>query len=411
MLFGVFVFGILFLFLGSVLLISIFSIFKKDNYEEYEPEVSVVIPCYNEEENIKETLDAVFESGYPLEKLEVIVVDDGSTDNTLDVLAGYNRTCKNRIKIIKGKHSGKSEALNLGSKEASNEIILTIDADTLIAKGSIIKLVLPFQNQKVAATNGSCLVRNKNTLLGLFQNVEYNYNNLIKRSFSSLFNNGIWFFGAFACYRKSILVDLGYFKKDTVTEDADISLEIYKNGYKTINVHDSYGYVLVPESIKDFVKQRTRWWIGVLQALKKNDLFSIKSSPSIQFLYYNQYWWSVYAIISLPLIAYQYSYWFPQESLYEIFMYTFRWFTLTGPFYVIYKIPEWGVSVYNIFGVTAGLISIVLIFASVFMFKDRKNIRNIVGIFFYFPYTIALNIIILISLVKMRFMKRQYFID
>src|SRR3989344_3560781 len=405
MIFGVFIFGILFLFLASVLLISIFSIFKKDNYKKYEPNVSVVIPCYNEEKNIEETLNAVFESEYPLKKLEVIVVDDGSTDGTLNVLQSYGRN----IIIIQGKHGGKSDALNLGCKTAKNEIILSVDADTLIGKGSISKLVLPFQIDKVAATKGSCLVKNKNSFLGLFQNVEYNYNNLIKRSFSSVFNNGIWFFGAFACYRKSVLAKLGYFKKDTVTEDADISLEIYKNGYKTINVHDAYGYVLVPSNIKDFVKQRTRWWMGVLQALKKNKLFSFKSSPSIQFLYYNQYWWSFYAIVSIPLIIYQYSYWFPYGSLYDIFMYIFRWFTLTGPFYVIYKIPEWGVSLYNIFGVVAGLISILLIFVSIFMFNDRKNMRNLIGVFFYFPYTIGLNIIILISLIKIRFLKRQYF--
>ena len=407
MIFGVFIFGILFLFLASVLLISIFSIFKKDNYKKFEPDVSVVIPCYNEEENIKETLDAVFESKYPLKKLEVIVVDDGSTDGTLKILQSYERN----IKIIQGKHGGKSDALNLGCKAAKNEIILSIDADTLIGKGSISKLVLPFQIEKVAATNGSCLVQNKNSILGLFQNVEYNYNNLIKRSFSSVFNNGIWFFGAFACYRKSVLHKLNYFKKDTVTEDADISLEIYKYGYKTMNVYDAYGYVLVPTNFKDLFKQRTRWWMGVLQALKKNKLFSFKSSPSIQFLYYNQYWWSFYAIVSIPLIIYQYSYWFPKGSFYEIFMYTFRWFTVTGPFYVIYKISEWGISLYNIFGVTAGLISVLLILVSIFMFNDRKNPLNLIGVFFYFPYTIVLNIIILISLIKMKFLKRQYFMD
>ena len=254
-------------------------------------------------------------------------------------------------------------------------------------------------------------MQNKNSILGLFQNVEYNYNNLIKRSFSSVFNNGIWFFGAFACYRKSVLHKLNYFKKDTVTEDADISLEIYKYGYKTMNVYDAYGYVLVPTNFKDLFKQRTRWWMGVLQALKKNKLFSFKSSPSIQFLYYNQYWWSFYAIVSIPLIIYQYSYWFPKGSFYEIFMYTFRWFTVTGPFYVIYKISEWGISLYNIFGVTAGLISVLLILVSIFMFNDRKNPLNLIGVFFYFPYTIVLNIIILVSLIKIRFLKRQYFMD
>ncbi len=245
----------------------------------------------------------------------------------------------------------------------------------------------------------------------MFQNIEYHYNNLIRKSFSVLFNNGIWFYGAFACYRKDILKKIGYFKKDSMTEDADIALEIYSAGYKTINVHDAFGYVLVPSTFRAFIKQRTRWWAGVLQALKKNkNLFSRKSSPSILFLFINQYWWSFYAIVSFPIILYQFSYWLPNISFFPIFGYTFRWFSLLGPFYVLYNIPEGWLSIYNIFGVFSGIISALLITKSLYIFKERLHLKNLIGIFFYFPYTIILNTIIVISLLSMVLFRKKYFI-
>jgi len=413
MIIGSFIFGLLFLFLLSVFVTSFFSLFKKQQTTNYKPEVSIIIPCYNEENNIEKCLKSIYESDYPLEKTEVIVVDDGSTDKTIEVLNNYKQKHLD-LKIIKGKHKGKSEALNLGIKNAKYNIICTIDADTNIDKITLKKLVQPFTDKKVGATNGSCIARNNNSLLSMFQNIEYHYNNLIRKSFSVLFNNGIWFYGAFACYRKDILEKVGYFKKDSMTEDADIALEIYAAGYKTINVHDAFGYVLVPSTFKTFIKQRTRWWMGVLQALKKNKhLFSRKSSPSILFLFINQYWWSFYSIISLPLIAYQFYYWLPPNltSLYAVGSYSFRWFSLLGPLYVLYKISDGWLSIYNAFGIFSGIISSLLIIKSLFIFKEKLHLKNIIAIFFYFPYTIILNTIIIISLLSIIFYRKKYFIN
>jgi cellulose synthase/poly-beta-1,6-N-acetylglucosamine synthase-like glycosyltransferase len=403
------IFALLFFFLLSVFITSFASLFRKKEETDYKPNISIIIPCYNEEKNIEKCLNAVYNSNYPLEKIEVIIVDDGSTDKTAEIVKNYPKN----IKLVKGKHAGKSEALNLGIKNTQYNIICTIDADTEIENTTLKKLVQPFLNQNVGATNGSCIAKNKNSLLGLFQNIEYHYNNLIRKSFSMLFNNGIWFYGAFACYRKDLLEKIGYFKKDSMTEDADIALEIYTAGYKTINVHDAFGHVLVPSTFKAFIKQRTRWWMGVLQALKKNKhLFSRKSSPSILFLFINQYWWSFYSIVSLPIIAYQFYYWFPHaSSLYPILTYTFRWFSLLGPFYVLYKIPEGWLSIYNFFGIFSGIISAFLITKALYLFKEGFRIKNLIAIFFYFPYTIILNTIIVISLLSMVFFRKKYFIS
>ncbi len=398
---------ILFSFLLFIFVVYILSRFKKSEYGDYEPKVSVVIPAYNEGKNLRGCIEAIKESEYPKDKMEVIVVDDGSTDDTIDIAKDLG------VKVLEQNHLGKSEALNLGTRNAKNDFILTIDADTIIEKECIKEIVKPLSDKKVGATTGVSTVRNNKGMIAIFQNIEYHYNNLIRNSFSRMFNNGIWFFGALACYRKSTIEEIGFFKTDTMTEDMDTALEIKKAGYTTINVHNAVGKTIAPTTIRELYHQRSRWWIGVLQSLVKNKkLFSYKSSPAILFLFINQFWWTFYSFLSLPAIAFQVNYWLPYNmgSFSSLFGYLFRWFSLLGPIYVIYKIPVWGLSYYSFFGVLSGIISAVLIVAAIRMFKDRLHFKNIFAIFFYFPYTIVLNMIILISLLRFRFWKNKFFI-
>lgn len=401
-------FMILFAFLTFVFVVFLVSRFKKKEYSHFQPKVSIIIPTYNEEKNIKACLDSIQDSNYPKEKIQTIVVDDGSKDNTISIVKQFKQ-----VKLLKQNHQGKSEALNLGTKNAKHGFILTIDADTTIDNNCIKEIVKPLADKKVGATTGVSTVKNNKNIIGLFQNIEYHYNNLIRHSFTKMFNNGIWFFGALACYRKSTLKKISFFKKDTLTEDMDTSLEIKKAGYTTINVHNAIGCTIAPTTLKELYHQRARWWIGVLQSLVKNKkLFSYKSSPAILFLFINQFWWTFYSFLSLPAIAYQVNYWLPYNtgSFLALSGYLFRWFSLLGPIYVIYKIPVWGISYYSFFGVLSGIISAFLIIAAIKIFKDKLHLKNIFAIFFYFPYTIVLNIIILISLLRFRFWKNKFFI-
>ena len=401
-------FGLLFAFLVFIFSVFIVSAFIKRKEHNFEPKVSIVIPAYNEEKNIKDCIKSVLNSNYPKHKLEIILVDDGSTDSTLKILKKYKK-----VKVLAQNHLGKVEALNLGSLNLSNDFILTVDADTILDRECIKELVRPFIDRNVAATTGNNIVKNNSSIIAAFQNVEYHHSNLIRNSFSKVFDNGIWFSGSIACYRKSALREIGYFKKDTMAEDQDIALELKKFNYKTINASKAFGYTIVPHTLKELYHQRKRWWIGTLQAIVKNKkLFSRNSSPSILFLYINQFWWSFYAFLSLPLILYQISYWLPYntQSFFAVFNYIFRWFSLMGPIYVLYKIPDFGVSMYTIFGVLSGLLTTILSISALKMFKDKIAFKNIFAIFFYFPYTIGLNIIILVSLLKHRFWERSYYL-
>jgi hypothetical protein len=152
-----------------------------------------------------------------------------------------------------------------------------------------------------------------------------------------------------------------------------------------------------------------RWWFGVLVSLAKNrQVLRKDASLSIWFLYLNQVWWSFYSIFSLPLFIYQILYWLPKAGG-EIFWYLFRWFSLLGPFYVLYKIPEWGLSLLNIFGVMSGIMSAALIFISFGVFGKRLDVWDILAVFFYFPYTIILNLVILFSLIRYGSAKEKVF--
>ena len=404
---GAVFFGILFAFLAFIFIIIIISFFRKEEAKNtsFEPKVSIIIPAYNEEKNLKACLSSIALLDYPRGKTEVIVVDDGSTDKTSAIARTHG------AKVIKGKHSGKSAALNLGLTKAKYGIIFTIDADTIVEKGCLRALIAPLHEEDVGATTGNSQVNNKKSIIGAFQNIEYHYNNLIRLGFSRVFRNGIWFFGALACYRKAALKKIGGFKKDTLAEDMDVALELRRAGFRTVNAAHAIGHTIAPSSIRELYTQRFRWWIGTLQSLSKNRaLFSIRSPTSINFLFINQFWWSFYAFISLPLIIYQINYWMPQGGFIEVFGYLFRWFTLLGPFYVLYKIPQWGISTLSIFGVLSGVICAVMILIAIRTFKDRLTFRNLAVLFFYFPYTILLNILIALSIIRYQFMPQKFFI-
>jgi hypothetical protein len=153
-----------------------------------------------------------------------------------------------------------------------------------------------------------------------------------------------------------------------------------------------------------------RWYYGALQALAKNRDSLKKKSPAVLFLFFNQYWWTFFAIVFFPMTAYQVHYWLPQTGLVDVFFYILRWFSLWGPAMVIYKIPEWGLNFASIFGVSAGTITFILSLAALKDFKIKLSPWLIPALFFYFPYTIVLNTAVLFGLARHGTSGRKYFI-
>jgi len=384
---GAVVFWVLFTFLLFVFGVFIASLARQERAGgRYRPRVSVLVPAHNEETRIAACLAALRATRY--QRLELIVIDDGSSDATARVAAAMG------AHVLRQRHLGKPAALNRGLAAARGSIILTVDADTTVAPDYLRRIVQPFRDPRVGATSGAVLVANDRGVAGMFQRIEYQYNNLIRRSFSRVFRNGIWFFGCLGAYRASVLRRIGGFPADTMAEDMDVAMAIRAAGYLTLNVPDASGRTIVPTTLRGLFLQRSRWWIGGLQSLiKHRRVYRSDRNPSLVFLAVNHAWWAAYAFLSLPLIMYQVAYWYPDSGA---TLYLVRWFTLWGPLYVLYKIPEWGVSALNIFGVLSGVLSVAMILAAL----RRVTLRDAAAIILYFPYTIILNLIVAGSVVR-----------
>ncbi len=397
MAFATVLFGILFLFLLFLFTVFVIGVLRPTPRinKSYRPKVSVLIPTYNEHRTLTQCLDALTAAKYP--GLEILVIDDGSTDETVRLARSYGKS----VRVLTQKHGGKVAALNRGLKSAKGSIIVTIDADTIIEKEFLVRIVQPFADPNVGATSGAVLVANDRSLSGMFQRIEYQYNNLIRRSFSKVFHNGIWFFGCLGAYRSDLLRRLGGFSTDTMAEDMDIAMTVRAAGYKTLNVPDARGSTVVPTGLRALFLQRSRWWVGGLQSLNKHrTMYKKDHNPSLIFLAANQYWWAFYAFLSLPLIIYQVMYWYPPTGGSEAALYLIRWFSLWGPIYVLYKIPEWGINILNIFGVLSGIFSVAMIVFSLKSYHGRITVRDLFAIIFYFPYTIIMNLIVAGSVIR-----------
>jgi cellulose synthase/poly-beta-1,6-N-acetylglucosamine synthase-like glycosyltransferase len=392
---------ILFIFLAFTGTIIVISLFKKPLRHSYRPKFSIVVPAYNESKNIASCLKSIMRSRYPKDLFEVIVVDDGSTDDTVKIARSFRG-----VKVLKINHKGKSAALNHGIKNAMNELVMTVDSDTMLHPDALAKMVAPFKDERIGATSGTYKVDNHKNMLTSFQSIEYAYNSLIRMAFSRVYADSVWFYGAMSCYRVRALKSVGNMHSDVLAEDMDIAIRLQNKGYNVVHVHDAFSYTVVPETFASFFRQRIRWWTGVLQSMRKNRKASYKNMRTshpvpLIFVYVSQWWWSVFSILSFPMFTIQIIYWLPQNApFFEVFMYIFRWFSLFGPLYVIYKIPDWGISFFSIFGILSGIISVTFIIMSMNIFKEDIRLREVLAIIFYFPYTLLLNMVMMISVFK-----------
>ncbi|MED1557200.1 glycosyltransferase [Bacillus paramycoides] len=233
----------------------------------YQPFVSVVIAAYNEEKVIAKTIRSILDSDY--REFEVIVVDDGSKDGTSKVIQEtfYKHP---KVRLIQKENGGKSSAMNLGFQQSRGEIIVTLDADTIIAQDAISLMIRHFENHNVAAVSGNVKVGNRRNLLTTWQHVEYITGfNLECRAFDEL--NCITVVpGAIGAWRKKNVVESGYLSEDTLAEDTDLTITFLCEGHRIVYEEKAYAFTESPEDVKSLIKQRYRWSYGTLQCLWKH---------------------------------------------------------------------------------------------------------------------------------------------
>lgn len=236
------------------------------------PKVSIIIPAHNEEEIIVKSIESALEADCP--NKEIIVVDDGSTDRTYQLASLY--ATKGQVKLLhRDQASGsKAGALNFGVCFASGEVLITLDADTLIEHDSIKEMMKTFSDPKVSAVSGNVRIlnsvkREKNLLIRL-QTYEYLIAFELGRRFSSVTDTLLIISGAFGAFRKENIKTLGEYDKDTLTEDFDITVKLRKLGQKLKFASNSVSWTNAPETWKEWNRQRIRWTRGQAETMWKH---------------------------------------------------------------------------------------------------------------------------------------------
>lgn len=227
------------------------------------PFVSVIIPAYNKEKVIAETVMAVKSLDYPKNLIEIIAIDDGSSDGTYSMLKKIGG-----MRAFRKPNTGKADTVNYGARLAKGNIIMCVDADSFPEKDSLIKAVQFFEDENTAGVTVSVLARSANNFIQKLQKMEYILLVLSRKLMESM--NSIYVTpGPMALYRKDVFVKVGGLDRKNLTEDIEIAWRLLANGYKIRMSIDSKVYTDVPDTLKGWWRQRIRWNVGGTQTALK----------------------------------------------------------------------------------------------------------------------------------------------
>lgn len=261
-----------------ILLLCLIDYIKKRKITEY-PFISFLIPCYNDGNTVKSTIESIY-NVYDHKKFEIIIVDDKSKDNSYSVLQNLQK--KYKFKLIKNKKNlGKTLSLNNIYKHAKSDILFFVDADIILNKKAVDDLIARLQsNDKVMAV--SCPYNTNNEgFIPTMQNLDYNMFLIVQASYNLASCISLW--GGCLMVRKKAFEEVGLFSVNMLCEDLDLAFKLNKAGWK---VEQSFTHVksYVPRSIRTWIKQKMRWSSGGMQAILKHFKIFIKHPVQIFYL-------------------------------------------------------------------------------------------------------------------------------
>ena len=294
--------------------------FRKTKMKNYNPpKVSLILPAYNEEKIIGTSIEKALDQDYEGE-LEIIIIDDGSTDMTFEIARAYAIEFPEIIKVHKHqKNSGKPAGLNTGFHIATGEISVFSDSDSYLNKDLVSKMVPHFEDPRVGMVSGMIIIDNDNSLLTKLQQIEYLYNQEIIRFCQAVHKGVLICPGAATGVRTQIARDIPSTER-TITEDADFTFQVAEAGWLVTQEPEAISWTEAPEKLAEFIDQRKRWLYGVIQTIwihKWALFFKDSNVPNLWV------WWAWVGYITCPI-----------TTLAVILMPLLYW--LLGPGYLIF---------------------------------------------------------------------------
>lgn len=256
--------------------------------DQHYPPVTILIAAYNEENSIASTLSGIFLQDYPAD-IRIIVINDGSSDKTVDSVRALQSAHPNLELIDLGHNGGKASALNHGLAKCTTDIIISIDADSYILKDGVRHLVGRYLSDPIntKAVAGEILIRNsRENWITKAQEWDYFLGIATIKRIQSLFQGTLVAQGAFSLYDRKTVVELGGWP-EMVGEDIVLTWRILAAGYRVGHAEDALAFTDCPNTLSKFIRQRRRWSRGLIEAFKDNPMILFK--PRLTTLYV---WWN-----------------------------------------------------------------------------------------------------------------------
>jgi len=238
---------------------------RNPGYRRY-PKVSVMVPVFNEEKTIRATLESLLKLDYPKEKLEIVVINDASTDNTREIVEEYKMF---GVKLVnKKKGEGKGYALNVGLDHVTGELVGCLDADSYVEPDALRKMIGFFDKKGVMAVTPSMKVWKPKNVLQHIVAIEFLFGIFLRKVFAYI--NALYVTpGPFTIFKKEFFDKHGKYEATNITEDMELALRIQSKGYKIENSADAVVWSKSPGKFKPLLMQRTRWYRGFIDNMQK----------------------------------------------------------------------------------------------------------------------------------------------
>ncbi len=379
------------MFFQVLLLISFFENKKKFDEEEYHklehfPSVAVAIPCWNEERTLPATLDSLLALDYPKDKLSIMIVDDGSKDNTYAIAQEYATKYPGLITAISKENGGKHTAVNLALARSTSDLFGCLDADSFVAPHTLKTIVSYFdRDPEIMAVTPCIHIRRPKTFVQRMQAVEYLMGVFVRKAFGSLDAIQVTP-GPFSIFKKEVFEKIGNYHKAHNTEDFEITLRMHKAHLKIANSHKALVYTVGPSSAAGFFYQRLRWARGFLEnALDYRELFFKKEYGNFgMFTLPMAFMFIFYGLYAALFAMY--------TSIKQIVQLVERWLTVG----IHFQVPTFDIFYFN----TNVMSFIVMVMLTMFLLvlyisntltDDRQQFfRNFPAFFILYPFFVPL---------------------